>query len=227
VKLLKPPIHLDQSLPHRRHRLLKHTNRERPPIMRRWAVLTTGLLLISVPMFGQSTVGDWIADAHTGCKVWDANPQPNESVTWSCACQNGLAQGRGVLDWFQDGKPSEHGEGEWRDGMRTGYGMYAMANGERYDGAWQDGSKNGHGVKIWADGSRYDGGWLDNKRHGRGAEVLADGSRYDGEWRDDRPDGLGTAVWPNGTTVTGTWVNGCFRGGDRTAAFGVALSSCQ
>ncbi len=195
--------------------------------MRRWTVLTTGLLLISVPTFGQTAVGDWIADARTGCKVWDPNPQPNESVTWSGACQNGLAQGRGVLDWFQDGKLSEHGEGEWRDGMRTGHGTYATANGEHYDGQWRDGLKNGHGAQTWADGSRYDGGWLDNKRHGRGAEVLSDGAHYDGEWRDNLPNGQGTAVWPNGTSVTGTWVNGCHHDGNQTASFGVAPTSCQ
>jgi hypothetical protein len=200
---------------------------ERPPVMRKWAILTTGLLLVSTPTFGQSTLSDWITDARTGCKVWDSNPQLNETVTWSGACRNGLTQGRGVLQWFQDGKPSEHGEGEWRDGMRTGHGMYTTVNGERYDGEWRNGLKNGHGVKTWPNGSRYDGEWLDNKRRGRGAEVLADGSRYDGEWRDDLPNGLGTAVWPNGTAVTGMWVNGCYHNGSQTASFDVALSACQ
>jgi hypothetical protein len=196
-------------------------------VMHRWAVLTIGLLLVSVPALGQTKLGDWFADDRTGCKVWDTNPQMNESVTWSGACQNGLAQGLGTLQWFQAGKQSEHGEGEWRDGLRTGHGTYTMASGEHYEGDWRDGTKNGHGVKTWANGSRYDGDWLDNRRHGRGAEVLADGSHYDGEWRDDFPNGLGTAVWPNGTTVTGVWAMGCYRNGNQTASFGVAVSTCQ
>jgi hypothetical protein len=191
------------------------------------AILTAGLLLVAVPAVGQSGLGGWIADAHTECKVWDPNPQPNESVTWSGACRNGLAQGHGVLQWFQDGKPSERGEGEWLDGKRTGHGGYTMASGEHYEGEWRDSTKNGHGVKVWASGSRYDGEWRNDKKNGQGTEVLANGTRYDGQWQDDVPNGPGTAVWPDGARADGVWVNGCLRNGSQATAWSGDRASCQ
>jgi len=98
------------------------------------AILTAGLMLISVSAFGQSVQPGWIADARTGCKVWDANPQPDESISWSGACRNGLAQGRGVLQWFQSGKPAALARGRWRGGKMNGHGVLTLTNGERFDG---------------------------------------------------------------------------------------------
>jgi hypothetical protein len=37
------------------------------------------------------------------CKVWNPNPQPNESVTWSGECINGKAHGNGILIWYKNG----------------------------------------------------------------------------------------------------------------------------
>ena len=45
-----------------------------------------------------------ISDPRTGCKVVNANPQPNECMTWSGGCENGFAQGQGVLRWFESGR---------------------------------------------------------------------------------------------------------------------------
>jgi hypothetical protein len=34
--------------------------------------------------------GDFVADAKSGCKVWNPHPQPDETVNWSGGCVNGL-----------------------------------------------------------------------------------------------------------------------------------------
>ena len=31
----------------------------------------------------------WSIDAANGCKVWNARPRENETVTWSGACRDG------------------------------------------------------------------------------------------------------------------------------------------
>jgi len=191
------------------------------------AILTAGLMLISVSAFGQSVQPGWVADARTGCKVWDANPQPNESISWSGACRNGLAQGRGVLQWFQSGQPAALAKGRWQGGKMNGHGVVTLTNGERFDEQWKDDKRNGHGVYIYANGDRYDGEWRDGKKNGRGTEVRADGSRYAGEWRDNLPNGLGAAAWLNGDSYAGLWIMGCYRNGTRIASWGVDLSSCQ
>ncbi len=207
-------------------------------------------MLICASAFGQTRQSGWIADARTGCRVWDADPQPDEAVSWSGVCRNGLAQGRGVLRWFQNDKPVALAKGRWRRGrmsgrgavtlasgeqfdgqmknnQRNGHGVYTYANGDRYDGQYRDDQRSGHGVYTYANGGRYVGEWRDGRKNGRGTETRADGARYDGMWRDDLPNGLGMAVWLGGERYAGLWIMGCFRDSRRTASWGVALAACQ
>lgn len=44
--------------------------------------------------------------SNKGCRVNNPSPKPNESVTWTGPCRNGLADGHGMLAWFENGKPS-------------------------------------------------------------------------------------------------------------------------
>lgn len=166
-------------------------------------LLVIGLLL-GFPALAQSVLQPgWIGDARTGCKVWDGDPQPTKTITWSGACSNGLAQGRGVLQWFLNGKPTV-----------------------RYEGEFRDGKINGQGIKNWTDGGRYEGEFRDGRITGRGVFTLADGSRYEGEFRDGAANGAGNYMQPDGTTYSGTWTNGCFVQGDRWAVVGAAAKKC-
>ena len=74
------------------------------------AILAACLMLVSGSAFGQSLHHVWTADARTGCRVWNAIPQPDGSVTWSGECQNGRAPEPGALQWVRDGKPDDHGK---------------------------------------------------------------------------------------------------------------------
>jgi hypothetical protein len=211
--------------------------------------LSIALTCVCVALRAQAAEPGWIADPSSGCKVWDLVPEPNEAIKWSGGCAGGLANGSGVLQWFIDGKPVDHAEGEWRDGKRNGHGVYTTAKGNRYDGEWRDdmqngfgvltlvsgnryagewrdGMKNGHGVYTWASGDRYDGEWRDDKRTGHGVYTRADGSRYDGEWRDGKPNGFGTFYF-NGNVFHGDWTNGCLRQGAQEVAIGVSQADCQ
>jgi MORN repeat len=80
----------------------------------------------------------WIADAKTGCKVWDPAPEQGESIRWSGACKDGFADGDGTLQWFLHGKPGDRYEGGYAHGKRNGYGVVTFANGETVKGAWHD-----------------------------------------------------------------------------------------
>ena len=43
-------------------------------------------------------VSCWMEVSHRpGCYVWNPNPQPDETVTWTAACPEGFAQGTGTL----------------------------------------------------------------------------------------------------------------------------------
>lgn len=185
-----------------------------------------GIVLLALPAAAQTAQPGWIADRNTNCRVWDPEPEAGESVSWSGACANGKAQGRGVLQWYLAGKPiGGRYEGEYRDGVINGRGVYTFASGNRYDGEWRDGKRTGRGIFTWTNGNRFEGEWLDGKRSGRGVYTF-DGKRYEGGYRNDRPNGSGTYTSGDGAVYSGTWTNGCFQDGKRWAVIGTTPEEC-
>ena len=167
----------------------------------------------------------WIADARTGCRIWTAAPE-GTTPSWSGPCPNGIAHGRGVLQWYRNGQPiSLRYEGERVAGKASGHGIQTFESGARYEGEFRDGLRNGRGSYVQQNGDRYDGEWLGNKYHGRGTFTWANGRRYEGEWRDHKPNGLGTLTRPEGT-FSGTWTNGCFQQGNRRQAINATAKEC-
>ena len=79
---------------------------------------------------------DWITTTNKACKVWNPEPQPNESVTWSGPCKDGFASGQGILLWTENGKPDVVYEGEYANGKRNGHGVLITPDGKRVEGAW-------------------------------------------------------------------------------------------
>lgn len=131
------------------------------------AALAIAALAISAPAFAQSTQPGWITDAHNGCKVWDPVPDPAETIIWSGDCRNGLAEGQGVLQWFDNGKPNGRDQGRWAKGMMNGQGKSILPNGSHYDGEWRDGEANGIGTAV-INGKTYTGTWTNGCYYMRG-----------------------------------------------------------
>jgi hypothetical protein len=80
----------------------------------------------------------WITAANQPCKIWNPEPQTNESVTWSGPCKDGLATGKGVVRWTENGKPDAEFDGEYASGKRNGAGVLIMPDGTRTIGEWSD-----------------------------------------------------------------------------------------
>ena len=80
----------------------------------------------------------WITATNKPCKIWNPEPQPNESVTWSGGCKDGLASGKGVLAWTENGKPDVKFDGEYANGKRNGPGTIITPDGHRTEGNWVD-----------------------------------------------------------------------------------------
>lgn len=57
---------------------------------------------------------DWIQDEKTGCEIWNTNPLPNESITYSGECKDGKAHGYGEITWYKDGKQNGNKEKSYR-----------------------------------------------------------------------------------------------------------------
>jgi hypothetical protein len=100
----------------------------------------------------------WIADAKTGCKIWDGAPDPEEKITWSGQCANGMAEGKGILQFFIGGNPAARYEGDMREGRADGHGINIEPDGGRYEGQWRNNAAEGFGVYT-RDGKRYEGTW--------------------------------------------------------------------
>lgn len=108
----------------------------------------------------EACAGDWIADK-SGCRVWNPNPQLEESVTWSGSCANGLAEGHGTARWLKGNAPMETDDGEWHEGRQVNKGSQSWSTG-RYDGELSDGEPNGRGV-LTVQKLRYEGDFRNGK----------------------------------------------------------------
>lgn len=53
-----------------------------------------------------------------------------------------------------------------------GRGVQYYENGEHYEGEWAEGVRSGWGRMYYADQSVYEGEWLNDKRHGIGLLLL-------------------------------------------------------
>ena len=127
--------------------------------MRKLIMAMAGLLIAVSPAVAETAQPGWIADASTGCRVWNDHPRPKETITWSGRCENGLAQGNGVVQWFEDSRLAARMEGEMRDGKGNGYAVVTFVSGTRWDGdrfegEYRDNQRNGHGVYTSANGKR-------------------------------------------------------------------------
>ena len=98
-------------------------------------------------------------------------------------------------------------EGEYRDGLKHGRGVFRYANGNVYEGEFKDGRLNGRGVMNYASGSVYDGQYDDdkrnvyerewkgkNKKHGRGTMRYANGDVFEGAFMDNNRNGSGVPM---------------------------------
>ena len=141
-------------------------------------LIVAALLFVSIA----AHAGEWIADSKTNCKIWNDNPQPNETISWSGECVDGYAAGTGVNIWYKDGKESERYEGEMKKGKHDGKGTATLANGLKYEGDWVDGKSHGKGTATLANGDKYTGDFVDDKFNGKGTMTSKDGSKWTKEY---------------------------------------------
>lgn len=161
---------------------------------------------------------DVFATDANGCQVFDPNPRPQETFTWSGGCIEGFADGSGVLQWSLDEKPSTRLEVTLVRGKAEGPGSSVGANGLRFEGRFSNGERSGKGVMIWPNGDRYEGTWLLGERTGAGMLTRTNGGRYEGDFLNGHWSGKGTFTTSAGARYTGDWVNDK-RQGNGTAAW--------
>ena len=172
-------------------------------------------ILLVLPASTAFAEGEWIADKRTGCRVW--NPfdltgvdNADKVANWSGPCVGGIANGRGVLQWFTFGfdEVALRYEGIFRNGRLNGWGVYTETGGDRYEGNWLNGKKHGRGVIIQADGTRAEGNFSNNELNGRGVVIFYSGARYEGYFRNGKFHGQGVFTVSDTLRYVGNWADG-------------------
>ena len=98
--------------------------------------------------------------------------------------------------------------GQWKNGLKEGYGVLAWPDGSRYEGSFLNDKANGVGKLTHAEGDIYEGHWSDDKANGQGTYLYADGRIYKGNWSNDKQHGRGIEIWPDGVKYQGEFSEG-------------------
>ncbi|XP_074574618.1 uncharacterized protein LOC141831080 [Curcuma longa] len=166
------------------------------------------------------------------------NPKPASPFIFHCFCgaissspiYPATATGDGIESWARGSQYL----GQYRQGMRHGFGTYRFYEGDSYSGEWVGGQSHGCGVQScsndsfyagefkggvmhglgryrFRNGDEYSGEYFGDKIHGFGVYKFANGHRYEGSWHEGRRQGFGTYTFWNGEARSGEWDNGTLR----------------
>lgn len=107
--------------------------------------------------------------------------------------------------------------GIYKNGKKSGKGIYTLANGERFEAIFEDDKIDNRNVKsikyFWPNGDIYEGGFNnEGQPHGIGLYTWSDGSKYRGGFEDGKMNGEGNYIWPDGSEYTGYFINNFFYG---------------
>jgi hypothetical protein len=196
-----------------------------PPLRRRVLLLAT----LCIPALAPAAEPAWLGEAN--CRIAPIKGPPATEVSWTGACVEGYASGKGVLAWRDKpgtitieatlvrGEVSGSAVMKWpgttykgtlRAGIPHGQGYFEFAppNGE-YEGEVVAGRPHGKGEKLDTNRSYYTGEWAEGKRNGYGEAVFTTGGSYKGQWKDDKFHGKGTIVYAgSGRSYEGLFEDG-------------------
>jgi len=146
----------------------------------------------------------FLKDQTTGCRLWDADPQPQEIVTWDGNCNNGFAEGRGTSRW------SYPLNGKQVTQIVTGN----FSKGELSDGDFEQINVDGRKTKATRKNGQIDGrlqswsqtgdlitdiNYVNGKAFGNGFITYSNNWRIEGEVKDGKLNGPGKQYRPDGS----------------------------
>ncbi len=209
--------------------------------MRKILVLL-GLTSVLTLSFGQSEAADkggWLEDQITGCEVFnDGALSGDEGVSWSGACSDGKAIGRGTAIFWDDAGLEGRYDGDLKSGKAEGHGTAWVRNDDvggfdRYQGEFSEGELTGEVTitsaagyvftgSLNADGSGGEGdlqtpeGWLLRGKIKDGQPIgpafvyyeTEEGELYFGDIEDNARNGFGILINADESSYLGDFVDG-------------------
>ena len=122
----------------------------------------------------------------------------------------GFFHGKGSIEYFESGCKYD---GEFKDGEKSGKGIYTWPDGQRYEGDFLNDYIHGKGTYTWPSGQHYIGDLIKGKRQGKGILTLPSGQRYEGDFLNNNYHGFGKLLESDGSWKEGTWENDEFISG--------------
>jgi len=127
----------------------------------------------------------------------------NDNGRYEGEVKNGLREGKGIYYHNNGGRY----EGDWKNDKREGKGIEYYNNGDRYEGDFKNDNIEGKGIEYYNNGERYEGDWKNGKYEGKGIYYYNNGDRYEGDWKNDNIEGKGIYYYNNGDRYEGDWKN--------------------
>ncbi len=170
--------------------------------------------------------------SHPGCYVWNFDPRPDETATWTGECSSGFAQGPGTLIWtYREGSQEHqasrrfgrpHGEsviqyreggvseGPSRFGKRHGRWVLRFASGQVEEGPYMDGEKTGHWILRFTDTrGTQEGPYVDGTMHGHWIlKFTDDRGIQEGQYQDGKMHGQWVLRFADGQVESGPYADG-------------------
>ncbi|KAK8794601.1 hypothetical protein WA158_001582 [Blastocystis sp. Blastoise] len=104
-------------------------------------------------------------------------------------------------------------EGQFKEGMKNGYGTEYLEDGTKYIGDFVNDKREGNGCYVYLDGSKLKCIMKNGEAEGKGTIINNDGTiRYEGEFKHGLPEGKGTYYLQSGGIYTGDMKNGKMEG---------------
>ena len=142
-----------------------------------------------------------------GCYVWNPNPQPGVTGTWTGNCDGGLVQGAGTLTYVWDGNRAAF-TGRLHDGRSDGHVVARYATGDVNEGPYVDGERNGHWIVRFANGTVGEGTFVAGQQTGHWVWRDPDGQEAEGPLVDGKRHGNWIFRSRSGRVIEQTYVDG-------------------
>ena len=99
-----------------------------------------------------------------------------------------LKNGKGKITF---NKINDFYEGEFKNNLIEGFGIYNYENGDIYKGEFKNGKMNGKGLFIWKSGEEYYGNYVNGIKEGYGIYKYKNGKVYNGMFKNGKCNGFG------------------------------------
>lgn len=156
--------------------------------------LSTAALSSTVANAHMDLDENYIITRDSKCKITNPYPEEGEYVMWSGTCKDGYADGQGTMTWYINDEKNLMYIGNLTQGEMNGKGEMTYYPSDEYEaghyqGDYKDDMQDGKGVYTWDNGSFFEGEWQEDERSGLGRFTLVSGDESIEAWEYDEQGG--------------------------------------